>query len=295
MLKKFPAFNDEIDLDTDDDIRKKMFEEFDLDEACDGLDYADDIEPWLGDRAAVAAVDNGGDTPDAAFVLQVKDEDAAEDGLAKIKDCAGERASDGGGWVDRRRVGRDRRDRQDRPGHRRRRGRVAARPTTRTTRSGPTRSVTPASSTCTPLPQAGKFLADSARQPVRHGTGRRRHGLLELRRRPRGRPQRRRPLRRGRGHDRRLRVHVGDAGGVHQGARGLPGRRADRALRRRRARDGDGRRLRAHREEPADHRQGRRRARHPARGHRRRDRRRAARGLVLHDPRPDVEPTPAAR
>ncbi len=98
MLKKFPAFNDEIDLDTDDDIRQKMFEEFDLDEACDGLDYGDDIEPWLGDRAAVAAVDNGGDTPDAAFVLQVKDEDAAEDGLAKIKDCAGE-GEDGGGWA----------------------------------------------------------------------------------------------------------------------------------------------------------------------------------------------------
>ena len=31
---------------------------------CDDLDYADDIEPWLGDRAAVAAVDLGGDDPD---------------------------------------------------------------------------------------------------------------------------------------------------------------------------------------------------------------------------------------
>ncbi len=102
ILKKFPAFNDEIDLDTDDDIRQKMFEEFDLGEACDGLDYEDDIEPWLGDRAAVAAVDTGEDTPVAAFVLQVKDEGAAEDGLAKIKDCAGESGDEGGGWVDRR-------------------------------------------------------------------------------------------------------------------------------------------------------------------------------------------------
>ncbi len=33
----------------------------------------------------------------------------------------------------------------------------------------------------------------------------------------------------------------------------------------------------------------------PARGHRRRDRRRAARGLVLHDARPDRASTPAAR
>ena len=52
-LKKFPAFEDEVGLDTDDDIRK-----------CDlrpgpgrrssapDLDYADDVEPWLGDRFA---------------------------------------------------------------------------------------------------------------------------------------------------------------------------------------------------------------------------------------------------
>jgi hypothetical protein len=96
MLKKFPAFNDEIDLDTDDDIRQKMFEEFELGDACKGLDYEDDIEPWLGDRAAVAAVDTGEDAPAAAFVLQVKDEGAAEDGLAKIQDCGGD---DSGGWV----------------------------------------------------------------------------------------------------------------------------------------------------------------------------------------------------
>jgi hypothetical protein len=99
ILKKFPAFNDEINLNTDDDIRQKMFEEFDLGEMCNGLDYEDDIEPWLGDRAAVAAVDTGEDTPAAAFVLQIKDEGAAEDGLAKIKDCAGDSGGDDGGWV----------------------------------------------------------------------------------------------------------------------------------------------------------------------------------------------------
>jgi hypothetical protein len=96
MLRKFPAFKDEINLDTDDDIKKKLFDELNLDEACDGLDYADDLEPWLGDRAAVAAVDNGGDTPDAAFVVQVTDADAAEDGLAKLQKCGG--GEDTGGW-----------------------------------------------------------------------------------------------------------------------------------------------------------------------------------------------------
>ncbi len=143
ILKKFPAFNDEINIDTDDDIRKKMFEELNLDEECDGLDYSDDIEPWLGDRAAVAAVDNGGDEPDLAFVVQVKDADAAEDGPRQDLDLPRCRGGWRGRWlVDRRRVGRDRRDRQDRPGHRRRRSASRRSATTRTTRSGPTRSVT---------------------------------------------------------------------------------------------------------------------------------------------------------
>ena len=98
ILKKFPAFNDEINLDTDDDIRKKMFDEFNLGEQCEGgLNYADDIEPWLGDRAAIAAVDAGGEQPDVAFVVQVKDADAAEDGLSKIAQCDGE-SGENAGW-----------------------------------------------------------------------------------------------------------------------------------------------------------------------------------------------------
>ncbi|MGH3336674.1 MAG: hypothetical protein ACRDOZ_12695, partial [Nocardioides sp.] len=48
MLNKFPAFKDEIGLDTDDDIKRKLFDEGDVSEACDDLDYARDIEPWLG-------------------------------------------------------------------------------------------------------------------------------------------------------------------------------------------------------------------------------------------------------
>ena len=62
-LNKFPAFKDELGLDTDDDIRQRLFEEFEKSAGC-GLDYAKDVEPWLGDRMAVAAVDTGG-TPRA--------------------------------------------------------------------------------------------------------------------------------------------------------------------------------------------------------------------------------------
>jgi hypothetical protein len=98
-LNKFPAFEDEVGLDTDDDIRKALFDEIQGELGCDGLDFEDDVEPWLGDRAAVAAVDSGGETPDPVFVLQVKDADAAEKGLTAIKDCADAQAGEEeGGW-----------------------------------------------------------------------------------------------------------------------------------------------------------------------------------------------------
>jgi len=86
-LNKFPAFEDEVGIDTDDDIRKAIFDKIQDDADCAGLDYGDDIEPWLGDRAAFAAVDVGGDDPDPVVVLQVKDADQADTGLDTIKAC----------------------------------------------------------------------------------------------------------------------------------------------------------------------------------------------------------------
>ncbi|MGH3308546.1 MAG: DUF3352 domain-containing protein, partial [Nocardioides sp.] len=68
MLNKFPAFKDEIGLDADDDIKKKIFDMVVTEAPCAGLDYANDIEPWLGDRAAVAAVDTGEEEPVVAVV-----------------------------------------------------------------------------------------------------------------------------------------------------------------------------------------------------------------------------------
>ncbi|GAB3265419.1 DUF3352 domain-containing protein [Nocardioides dilutus] len=98
-LNKFPAFEDEVGIDADDDIRKAIFDEIQGELDCDGLDYEDDVEPWLGDRAAVAAVDSGGDTPDPVFVLQVKDKDAADKGMKAIQDCATAEGGDAeGGW-----------------------------------------------------------------------------------------------------------------------------------------------------------------------------------------------------
>ena len=96
-LNKFPAFKEELGLDADDDIRQKLFEELDLPEDCK-IFYNEDVEPWFGERVAVAAVDTGGDSPEIVVVVQVKDADAAEAGLTKLRDCAsGDEAS--GGWV----------------------------------------------------------------------------------------------------------------------------------------------------------------------------------------------------
>ena len=87
-LNKFPAFKDYVGINADDDLRKEIFSRIQDEANCDAIDYADDIEPWLGDRAALAAVDLGGDDPDPVFVLQVKDADKADAGLDAVKDCA---------------------------------------------------------------------------------------------------------------------------------------------------------------------------------------------------------------
>jgi hypothetical protein len=86
-LNKFPAFKDYVGINPDDDIRKAIFDKIQADAHCDGLDYSDDIQPWLGDRAAFAAVDVGGKDPDPVVVIQVTDADKADAGLDKIKEC----------------------------------------------------------------------------------------------------------------------------------------------------------------------------------------------------------------
>ncbi|MDR7253884.1 ribosomal protein L7/L12 [Nocardioides sp. BE266] len=100
-LRKFPGFTDKINLQTDDDLRERLFEEITKSGACEGLDYAKDVKPWLGSRAAMAAVDLGEDQPAAVGVVQVTDSAKAEDGMGKLIDTCGGEGADGevGGWV----------------------------------------------------------------------------------------------------------------------------------------------------------------------------------------------------
>ena len=111
-LRKFPGFVDNIDLETDDDLRERFFEEIIASGECEGLDYAEDVKPWLGSRAAVAAVDLGDEEPAAVGIVQVTDAGQAEDGVATLIESCGatgagssdESSEDGaegdvGGWV----------------------------------------------------------------------------------------------------------------------------------------------------------------------------------------------------
>ena len=107
-LRKFPGFTDKINLQTDDDLRERLFEEITKSGECEGLDYAADVKPWLGSRAAVAAVDLGEDQPAPVGVIQVTDAGKAEDGVAKLIETCGGTAQGGsdagagtdvGGWV----------------------------------------------------------------------------------------------------------------------------------------------------------------------------------------------------
>lgn len=87
LLDKWPEFSDETGItDNDVDLRKEFVENA-LPEDC-GIDYADDIEPWIGDRAGLALMP-GEDEPEVLITLQVSDQDAAEDATQKLTECTG--------------------------------------------------------------------------------------------------------------------------------------------------------------------------------------------------------------
>ncbi|WP_426244220.1 DUF3352 domain-containing protein [Nocardioides sp. LHG3406-4] len=96
-LRKFPAFRDEVGLQTDDDLRKRFFEELQKSGACESIDYDQDVKPWLGDRMAFAAVDTGDDQPHPVGVIEVKDAGKAEDGFAKLQECGESATTEEGG------------------------------------------------------------------------------------------------------------------------------------------------------------------------------------------------------
>jgi len=89
IVEKFPALSEELGLDVQDDLRRWAFEEIRGD-SCADLDYDEDVDPWIGDRVAVAVLPPagpGGD-PVPMVALQVTDQDAAASGLEAVAACA---------------------------------------------------------------------------------------------------------------------------------------------------------------------------------------------------------------
>lgn len=96
LLEKFPAW-ESIGSDDVADIREKAFGWLLDDTGCADVDYDDQIEPWLGSRAAVAVVPRRGDKVDLVFAIQHRDADEAESGLETLRSCSGE-GDEFGGW-----------------------------------------------------------------------------------------------------------------------------------------------------------------------------------------------------
>ncbi len=88
MINKFPSLKDELGLDPSDDLREALFDEAFSSGPCEDKTYQDDVAPWLGNRAAVAAVPGDGDAPAPVVVVQVTDADKAEAGLAALAECS---------------------------------------------------------------------------------------------------------------------------------------------------------------------------------------------------------------
>ncbi|MCW2854803.1 MAG: hypothetical protein JWR52_418 [Marmoricola sp.] len=85
-IRKFPSLRKRLGLNSTDDLRKYAFDKLVVG-SCSGLDFDRDLKPWIGDRAALAAVDLGDKTPAPALVLQITDPAKARTGFKTIAAC----------------------------------------------------------------------------------------------------------------------------------------------------------------------------------------------------------------
>lgn len=87
-LQKFPDLRSRLHLSSTSDLRKYLFDMLVSHRHCGQLSYAKDVQPWIGDRAALAQVPVSGRSV-SVVALQVSDSKAAHAGLAKVASCAG--------------------------------------------------------------------------------------------------------------------------------------------------------------------------------------------------------------
>lgn len=98
LINRVPEVKQELgleDVDSQADLREVAFTDwFGLDDAC-GVDYEDDVKPWIGERVGLGLVGGFDITDDedettlsiaenSVLVLQVTDEDQAREGITKL-------------------------------------------------------------------------------------------------------------------------------------------------------------------------------------------------------------------
>ncbi|MGW0229066.1 DUF3352 domain-containing protein [Actinopolymorpha singaporensis] len=84
VVRKFPDARKRVG--EGDDLRKALFEAIKKDDPkLRDVDYAKDVEPWLGDRAGVAVLPGAdGKETETVAAVQIKDEDKARVGIKKL-------------------------------------------------------------------------------------------------------------------------------------------------------------------------------------------------------------------
>jgi hypothetical protein len=97
-LRKFPSWNKRTGVKPDSDVLKAIFDEALKDGPCKALDYARDVKPWIGNRAAFGGVlVDGSAAP--VIALQVTDAANAKPGFAKLVKCSGADDDEEFGWT----------------------------------------------------------------------------------------------------------------------------------------------------------------------------------------------------
>ena len=85
-LRKFPALDKKLGAG-DDDPRRVLFDQLVKGTGCSSVDFDTQVKPWLGERAALAAVDLQGKSPAPALAVQVSDQQQARAGIKRLVDC----------------------------------------------------------------------------------------------------------------------------------------------------------------------------------------------------------------
>lgn len=91
FLQNFPLFTEATGItDEDVDLRERFVDELAAATGCD-IDFARDVEPWVGERIGAAMTPPSGDGGEPGYViaLQAGDEDAATEAIDRILGCGG--------------------------------------------------------------------------------------------------------------------------------------------------------------------------------------------------------------